>query len=78
MGIFTKKIEYKAFRPTPNMFFSGGGGLQLKLEVTYLFGIQIRAKELDREDIPHWHFVQVATLGSSEWRSKFRHEKDFK
>jgi hypothetical protein len=31
----------------------------------------VREWEVDREDVPLWHLINMGCLGSSEWRSKF-------
>jgi len=67
------KTEVLHYRPSPNGFFSGRGGYQILAETRRtLFLKRIKVvRELDREEVPHWHYVQRATLGFSEWRSKF-------
>lgn len=74
MAIFSTKIEVLHSAPTPHGFFNGYGGHQIRAKVIYLFDWRIRIKELDREDVPHWHYVQWRTLGSSEWRSRLIEE----
>lgn len=37
----------------------------------YLGRFCVWTRVLDREDIPAWAVIQVGTLGSTDWRSKF-------
>lgn len=47
------------------------GGIQ-RLEKHYkVFGINIFTTVLDQEDFPAWAHIQVCTLGSTDWKSKF-------
>ena len=44
-----------------------------RLEVHwFMFGIIIWKSVLDTETIPRWAYYQVVTLGSTDWKSKFR------
>lgn len=38
---------------------------------TLFLGMPIWCKKLDEEDIPAWALIQMACLGSTDWRSKF-------
>jgi hypothetical protein len=50
--------------------FNDFTGLQ-KLEcVTKLLGITVFVSEVDREVVPSWVTIQLATLGSSDWKSR--------
>lgn len=69
--MITKEIQFMHYAPSRERFFNGGDGYNVKNEVTRLFGIKIRTKELDRERVPHFHYVQERTLGVSEFRTKF-------
>lgn len=45
-------------------------GIQ-KLEcVTKLLGLTVFVWEVDREDVPSWATIQIATLGSTDWKSR--------
>lgn len=46
-------------------------GHQLLLREWRLWGVRVWSRELDREDVPVWASIQLACLGSSDWRSKF-------
>lgn len=70
MDIWQTKTEVLHYAPRPHSFFNGGGGYQILAKVTYLLGWRVWIRELDREDVPHWHYVQRATLGLSEWKSR--------
>lgn len=70
MGILRTETKVLHYAPTSHWFFRGFGGYQILAEVTYLFGWQVRVREIDREDVPHWHYVQQRTLGLSEWKSR--------
>lgn len=63
-------IDVRHYAPSPDRFFNGGGGYQVLVETYYLLGFPVYSKELDREDVPHWHYVQQRTLGISSWRSR--------
>jgi hypothetical protein len=47
------------------------GGFQQLLKEWRVFGVKVWTKEIDREDVPGWAEIQLATLGYTEWRSKF-------
>jgi hypothetical protein len=70
MALFRTQTEVLHIGLTPHGFFTGHSGYQILAEVTYLFGWRLRIRELDRETVPHWHYVQQRTLGCSEWRSR--------
>lgn len=72
--MITKEIQFLHYAPSRERFFNGGGGYNVKNEVTRLFGIKIWTKELDRERVPHFHYVQQRTIGFSEFQSKFINE----
>jgi hypothetical protein len=74
MSIVETKTEVLHYAPSANRFFDGGADYQILAKVTYLFGKRVRIKEIDREDVPHWHYVQQRTLGLSEWRSRLLKE----
>jgi hypothetical protein len=38
---------------------------------TLIFGVCIWTRVLDTEEVPIWASIQVACLGSTDWRSKF-------
>ena len=74
--IFSTETKVLHYAPSRNMFFSGQGGYQVLVRFYRIFGFGIGRKELDREDVPHWHYVQERTLGSSEWRARLVKELD--
>lgn len=74
MKLFTTKETVVHYAPTPESFINGGDGYQAIIRVTYFCGIPVKSVELDRENVPHYHYVQVSTLGSSEWRSRLLKE----
>jgi len=44
----------------------------LVLEKHYIWrGRTILVREIDREDVPTWAWIQRATLGSTDWQSRF-------
>jgi len=47
-------------------------GYQLLIKSFFLFGIKIWTTILDREEVPSWANIQIATLGSTDWKSKFK------
>lgn len=48
------------------------GGFQQLLKEWRIFGIKVwTTEEIDREDVPGWAEIQLATLGYTEWESKF-------
>ncbi len=47
------------------------GGIQCLIKEWRVFGVKVWSREIDRETVPGWVEIQVATLGSTEWRSKF-------
>ena len=47
-------------------------GVQILFKEWYLFQVvRVWFKEIDREDVPSWATIQCATLGSTDWKSKF-------
>jgi hypothetical protein len=74
--LFTTKELILHYASSPHWFFNGYGGYQVKVRRLLFCGIRYRTLELDREDVPHYHYVQQRTLGCSEWRSKFAAEID--
>jgi hypothetical protein len=76
MAAITHETKVLHYAPSRDSFFSGGGGFQVLVRITYLFGIKIRTKELDRETVPHWHYVQKRTQGLSEWKSRLVGRED--
>jgi hypothetical protein len=68
--MFRTETKVLHFAPTAHWFFNGSGGYQILARMHYFFGFKYRTEELDREDVPHWHYVQQRTLGLSEWRSR--------
>jgi hypothetical protein len=38
----------------------------------FMFGLKIWTSVIDHETIPEWACIQVATLGSTDWKSKFK------
>lgn len=70
MAIIKRKLQILHRPPSPHGFFTGQNGHQMLARVTFLFGVRVRIKMLDEEDVPHWHYVQQRTLGLSEWRSR--------
>lgn len=46
-------------------------GFQLLQKEFRVFGIVILRITIDEEDIPVWAEIQMATLGSTDWKSKF-------
>ena len=68
--ILRTKTQFLHYKPTRHGFFTGANGRQVLARVTYLFGMRVWIKELDSEIVPHFHYVQMATLGCSEWRSR--------
>lgn len=75
MKIFTTKQEIRHYPPTKRGFFSGYGGIQKLVKVYMVCGLPCRTVELDREDVPHYHYVQRGTLGFSEWKSRLIKEQ---
>ena len=49
---------------------------QYLIEEWRLFGIRIWRKVLDWEEVPVWAWVQLATVGNTEWVSKFSYYID--
>ena len=48
------------------------GVKQRLVRIYRLLGVKVWTSILDEEDVPLFAVIQVATLGSTEWRSKFR------
>lgn len=71
---FERKREVLHRRVSRHGFFSGESGHQILAESVYLFGRRLWFKELDGETVPHWHYVQQATLGWSSWQSRIVRE----
>jgi hypothetical protein len=46
-------------------------GYQILLKEWSIFGLKVWSSEIDREDVPSWVYIQQATLGSTDWKSKF-------
>lgn len=46
-------------------------GYQVLVRETRLFGVRIWSREIDREEVPSWASIQRATLGYTDWRSRF-------
>jgi len=38
----------------------------------FMFGLKVWVSTIARETIPKWASIQAATLGSTDWKSKFR------
>ena len=47
------------------------GGVQRLERAIRLFGVCVWRTVIDEENVPAWAEIQAATLGSTEWRSKF-------
>lgn len=45
-------------------------GWQVLERVTCVCGVPIWSKEIDREDVPSWAYIQRACLGHTEWKSR--------
>lgn len=68
--IFTSKLTILHYAPSRDRFFTGHGGYQVLVRIHYFWGLRYRTIVLDREDVPHYHYVQARTLGLSEWTSR--------
>jgi hypothetical protein len=65
--VITKKMEIRFYRHRTEY-----GGVQKLEQAYYLFGFCVWRTVLDEEEVPSWAEIQVGTLGSTSWRSKFR------
>jgi hypothetical protein len=74
MAMITEEIRFLHYAPTPDRFFSGGDGYQVRVRIIKWFGLPVKTVELGRETVPHWHYVQQRTLGFSEWCSQWAEE----
>ncbi|MBG9993424.1 MULTISPECIES: hypothetical protein [Gammaproteobacteria] len=45
-------------------------GFQVLERVTRVLGMPIWCREIDREDVPSWAFIQRACLGETDWESR--------
>ena len=66
MKVFSKKIVVRRYR-YKHVF----GGVQRLQKEIRLVGFLIMRTTIDEEDVPGWAEIQVATLGSTDWKSKF-------
>ena len=64
--MFSTKHKVKRYS-----YLEGFGGLQKLFREYYFFGLKFWSREIDREEVPVWAEIQLNTLGSTEWRSKF-------
>lgn len=74
--MFETRTQILHYGPTSYWFFRGEGGYQILASVTYLFGFRVRIREIEREEVPHWHYVQQRTLGLSAWRSRLIQQQE--
>jgi len=44
--------------------------------VTQAFGVPIRVKVIDEEDVPSWALIALACLGSTDWESRLFKQYD--
>lgn len=66
MDLLKKSFVVKAYR-NKNAF----EGYQVLLQEYRIFGIKVWSVEIDRETVPSFAYIQHATLGSTDWKSKF-------
>ncbi len=66
MDLLKKNFVVKAYR-NKNTF----EGIQVLFKEYRIFGIKVWSIEIDREDVPSFVYIQQATLGSTDWKSKF-------
>ncbi len=71
MKVITTKM--KVLRYMSRFDFSGRQDL---MRETYFFGIRVWSRVVDTEDIPSWASIARATLGGSDWVSKFAYYID--
>lgn len=45
--------------------------IQVLYEITKLGPFTVRKRIIDTEIVPTWAYIQQATLGHTDWRSKF-------
>lgn len=65
MKFLTNKIIVRRYRT--NTFDS----IQQLEQDWYILGKRVWRTVLDTESVPAWAEIQVSTLGSTEWRSRF-------
>ena len=73
-----RRVKYAVYGTYAQGTFAGSGYCEDHVDKQYLrkewrlFGFRVWVKTLDVEDVPVWASVQLATQGSTEWRSKFK------
>lgn len=66
MSLLKKTFIVKSYR-NKNSF----EGIQVLFKEYRIFGIKVWSIEIDRENVPSFAYIQHATLGSTDWKSKF-------
>lgn len=63
--------RYSRENPKGSGYCEDQGVIVTLRERAYLFGVCIRDKILDSEDMPSFAWIQKATLGSTDWKPRF-------
>lgn len=64
--------RYDRLHPRGSGYCSDQGTTQFLVKVWRLFGIKIWSRVIDKEEVPLTVVIEVATLGGTSWKSKFR------